>query len=431
MSTRQIIEADLTWTEEGFEHGVQIAIEPDGCIGRVGRNLVSAARKLPNRAVLPGMINAHSHAFQRGLRGHGERFSQRAGSFWSWRETMYELVQQMDADTFYQLSRQAFGEMLAAGVTTVGEFHYFHHDASCDGYGFDEIVLRAAADAGVRIVLINAYYNRGGIDQPLAQGQLRFRTRSVDEYWQQMDRLDDIIDPATQSLGVAAHSIRAVSIDDIVALDQEASRRDLVFHIHIEEQSKEIDDCVAAHGVRPMALIHDHLNINPRFTAVHCTQTAAPDMQTLLEAGGNVCICPLTEANLGDGIPDLRRILHSDGCICLGTDSNARIGFTEEMRWLEYVQRLATRSRGVCVDESGACARKLWRIATINGARALGIRAGRIEPGYAADLVALDLQAPTLAGWTEDTLLDAFIFGSGCEAIAATCVAGQWTQHRV
>jgi formimidoylglutamate deiminase len=193
--------------------------------------------------------------------------------------------------------------------------------------------------------------------------------------------------------------------------------------MHVEEQPAEIEACQAAYGNRPMAVLNERLEIDARFCAVHCTHTAPSDMEAFLAAGGSVCLCPLTEANLGDGVPDGRGIPAAR--VSLGTDSNLRISFVEEMRWMEYAQRLSTESRGVFVDDSGACAAALWQAATVNGARALGVNAGVFEAGAAADLIALDLNAPTLAGWTPETLLDSFIFGSGAEAIADVYVGGR------
>jgi formimidoylglutamate deiminase len=197
--------------------------------------------------------------------------------------------------------------------------------------------------------------------------------------------------------------------------------------MHIEEQPLEIEECLAAYGKTPMALLNEHLDINPMFTAVHCTHTAAADLEEYIAAGGNVCINPLTEGNLGDGIPDVPRILKSQGRIALGSDSNARICWTEEMRWLEYGQRLKLQERGICVDESASVAGKLLEAATVNGARCLGLKAGRLAPKHHADFALIDLTAPQLDGWTDQTLLDSLVFGTGNEAIAGVCVAGRLT----
>ncbi|MEE8459744.1 MAG: formimidoylglutamate deiminase [Phycisphaerales bacterium] len=421
MTDRLVIHPALTWTGDRFESGRQIVVEPDGTFGDIGP-VEAGATAWPDRAVLPGMVNAHSHAFQRGLRGRGELFRKGAGSFWSWRETMYDLVGAMDEPTFYNLSLNAFTEMLRAGITTVGEFHYLHHDQGGSGYAFDEVVLRAAADAGIRIALLSVFYKTGGIGESLKGGHLRFWTASLDEYWSQLDALTGTLDARTQTLGVAAHSIRAVPLDLLVALHAESRRRGLVFHMHVEEQPAEISDCVAAYDARPMAVLNSRLAIDERFCAVHCTHTAPSDMEAFVAAGGTVCVCPLTEANLGDGIPLLAGM---QGRVSLGTDSNLRISFADEMRLLEYAQRLKTESRGVFVDDTGRCGAALWRAATVNGARALGVDAGELRAGAAADFITLDLAAPALAGWTPETLLDSFVFGAGSEVIAEVYVGGR------
>jgi formimidoylglutamate deiminase len=428
MARTQIIEADLTWTGERFERGVKVVVDANGRTTGVGAEDGATTKRLANRALIPGMINVHSHAFQRGLRGHGETSPPAKGraDFWTWRQAMYALVESLDATRLHALCVQCFREMLAAGITTVGEFHYLHHDSTLAGYAFDEVVLRAAKDAGIRIVLIESFYRTGGVDQPLAGGQLRFRTNSIDDYWKQVDRLAALLDRSTQSLAASAHSIRAASIEDVVELHLEATRRGLPFHMHVEEQPQEIVECVERYGKPPMALLNQRLEINPMFTAVHCTHTAGADMDEFVSRGGGVCINPLTEGNLGDGVPSVPRILRNGGRIALGSDSNARLCWTEEMRWLEYGQRLRSGTRGIVTSERGECACKLFECATVNGARALGLHAGRIAPGCVADFVTLDLGTSALDGWTDRTLLDSLIFGTGNEAIAEVCVGGRW-----
>ncbi len=196
--------------------------------------------------------------------------------------------------------------------------------------------------------------------------------------------------------------------------------------MHIEEQPREIAECIEAYHKPPMALLNERLEISPLFTAVHCTHTSDNDLDEYLASGGNVCICPLTEANLGDGIANVPHLRRRYGRICLGSDSNARISMLEEMRWLEYVQRLHTQSRGVCVDETGDVARPLWAAATVNGAHALGLRAGAVRSGSLADLITVDLTARDLTGWTEATLLAGMILGAGEGVIDEVCVGGRW-----
>ena len=419
-----VLEADLTWTGRRFESGAQIAVGTDGRIEAVGALGRPDATRLSGLALLPGFVDTHSHAFQRGLRGHGESFPAGVGSFWTWREAMYALVGALSRRTLLRLSVRAFSEMRDAGITTVGEFHYLHHERD-DDYALDQVVLEAAAHAGIRIVLLESYYATGAPGRPLEAAQRRFATPSLDGFWKQVDRLAGSLDPATQSLGVAPHSIRAASPEDIGRIHAEAMRRGLPVHLHVEEQRREVEESVAAYGLAPMAVILDAVQGGP-FTAVHCTHTRDGDMERFLTAGGVACLCPLTEGNLGDGIPRLGRLHAVGGRLAIGTDSNNRLAMLEEMRWLEYGQRLQGELRGALPDEAGAVAPTLLAAATSGGARALGLSAGRIEPGCWADFAAVDLGAPALAEVPAARLLDALVFGAGNEVIAGTYVGGRW-----
>ena len=420
----RVLEADLTWSGTRFEPGVQIAVGADGRIEAVGPLGRTGAERLKGVALLPGFVDAHSHAFQRGLRGQGERFPAGAGSFWTWREAMYALVDSLDRATVRRLSAQAFGEMRDAGITTVGEFHYVHHQRDGD-FALDEAVLQAATDVGIRLVLLYSYYTTSAPGRPLQGPQRRFATPSIEGFWRQVDRLMPQLDPATQTLGVAPHSIRAVSPDEIAALHGEAVHRGLPLHLHVEEQRREIDESIAAYGRTPMAAILDAVRDGP-FTAVHCTHTTDADMERFLAAGGIVCLCPLTEGNLGDGIPQLAPAHAAGGRLALGTDSNNRLAVLEDMRWLEYGQRLRNELRGALPDAAGRVAPTLLDAATSGGARALGLPTGRIAAGSWADLVAVKLDASSLAEVSPEYLLEALVFGTGNEVIAGTYVGGRW-----
>jgi formimidoylglutamate deiminase len=422
--SRLTIQADLVWIDGAFLPDRSITIGSDGRIVSVARAGKGAAHRLTGIALLPGFIDTHSHAFQRGLRGSGERFTGGTGSFWSWREAMYALVSSLQRDSLRRICLQAFREMRDAGITAVGEFHYLHHDRDGD-FAFDQVVLEAAAEAGIRLVLLQAYYGAGGIGRELEPGQRRFATRDLTVYWRQLDRLAKRLDPATQSLGIVAHSVRAASLQDIKSLHAEAAQRRLPFHMHVEEQRREIEETVAAYGRSPMRLVCDELG-GDGVTAVHCTHTTPADMAAFLAQGGRVCVCPLTEANLGDGIPDLSAPHATGGRLSLGTDSNARISVIEEMRWLEYGQRLRGELRGALSDPHGEVATTTLEAATSGGAAALGIGAGRIAPGEWADFAAVDLTVPALAGVPASGLLDAIVFGAGNGAIAGTFVGGNW-----
>jgi len=428
MSARQVVEADLTCTGRRFEPGIRIAVDEEGRIARVGRLDLTPTRHLPGVALLPGFVNAHSHAFQRGLRGKGESFPKGAGTFWTWREDMYSLVAGLDAASFRTLCVRAFGEMLDAGITTVGEFHYLHHSAAIADWSLDRVLLDAAREAGIRIVVLATYFRTGGIGQPLTGAQQRFDGVSLATYWQHLDRLAASLDRRCQHLGVAAHSVRAVTPEEIVSLANEARRRGLPLHLHMEEQPREIEECIASYGRRPLELLNAGLADAPTVTAVHCTHSTPDDLRSFVERGGRVCVCPLTEANLGDGIPDLSSVPRDR--ICLGTDSNARISMLEELRWLEYGQRLAGTTRGVLADRQGTLGSALLAIGTEGGADALGVAAGRIAPGAWADFAAVDLGTAALAGWTEATLADAIVAGADNEIVVAVAVGGRWLRRR-
>ncbi|MEK7380019.1 MAG: formimidoylglutamate deiminase [Gemmatimonadota bacterium] len=427
MSASEIIEADLTWTGRGFESEIQVELGGDGRIGRVGALGRTPTRRLSRPALLPGFVNAHSHAFQRGLRGQGERFPTGAGSFWTWREAMYGLVDRLDVESFTQLAVQSFREMRATGITTVGEFHYLHHTRDSADFALDRALLGAATSVGIRLVLLVAYYRTGGIGKPLEGAQRRFETASMERYWNHLDGLRRELG-ANQTLGAVVHSIRAASLDELAAVHEGAVARDLPLHMHVEEQRQEILDCIAAYGKTPMRAILDAIGDASRLTAVHCTHTTDEDRGAFLAKGGRICLCPLTEANLGDGLTSLDGV---EAARCsLGTDSNARIDMFEEMRWLEYGQRLRGEARGTMVDEEGMVARTLLYIATQGGASSLGVPAGTITTGALADFTAVDIESPLLAGTPPVTLLEGMISGADGRIVTATAVGGHWMIHR-
>jgi len=434
LSGRQVFAPDLLWSDGALRPGLTLWVDAEGKIERVVPLAAAAEgadgdfelQRMPGIALLPGFVNAHSHAFQRGLRGQGERFPTGAGSFWTWREAMYGLVDSLTPERLFDLTLQAYREMRRAGITTVGEFHYLHHSAAEADFVGDEAVVAAAAEAGIRLVLLQAYYKTGGIGSPLQGAQRRFETASLGGYWDQLESLAGRLEGGTQTLGVVAHSIRAVPLQELRGLLAESRRQRLPFHIHVEEQQQEIAECRAVYGKRPLELLLEQAGGLEGVTAVHCTHSRPDQLRRFVQLGGRVCVCPLTEANLGDGIPPLGPVPESHRRLCLGTDSNARISMLEEARWLEYGQRLKNEGRGVLRDERGAVAPVLLAAATAGGASSLGLPAGRLVPGAWADLVAVSLGSPLLAPATPATLLDALLTGASEEAIAATCVGGIW-----
>ena len=409
---------ELVYLDGKLERGKNIVVE-DGLIVEVGDGDSS-----DKGLYLPGFINAHSHAFQRGLRGRGETFPRGSNSFWGWREEMYRLVNEVDAVSFKKWCISAFQEMRNAGITTVGEFHYLHHEEQFD-YAFDDLVIEAAEEVGIRIVLLHAAYQHAGINVPLADEQQRFITKTFDEWSSQIDVMASKLEAYERcSIGLVAHSIRAVDHETVTQIADLAYHKGVPLHLHVEEQQQEIQESLDAYGKTPMRFLCDEIEISPLITAVHCTHTAEADMEEWLSRGGNVCICPLTEANLADGICDVPRILHCEGTISLGTDSNARISMLEEMRLLEYAQRLYRQERGICVNGEGDMASCLIDVATKNGARCLGTKAGSIESGKHADIVVIDLEHHQLDGVAEEHLLAAVCCGCDNSVISQTIIAG-------
>ena len=403
---------------------------------------------------------------------------------------MYALAAGMGADRMLQLTKAAFREMLRGGCTAVGEFHYFHHSTGRSDHAFDELIIRAAREVGIRLVLLNTFYahahvnaassaaasasgDGASLDPDLSETQRRFATPSVGAFFERIDRLRarSAESPHTQgvagggdatckatgassltgtttgrawggagyTVGIAAHSVRAASMLECDELATGALQRGIVMHMHLEEQPREIADCQAATGCTPLELIDGVASkLGPLFTAVHCTHSTAEDLDRFVAHGANICICPLTEGCLADGLPRLRECgTH----ICLGSDCNARICLAEEMRWLEYGQRVKHGRRGAVVAASSQqcsdAAAALFRAATVGGAAALGLRAGRIQAGFEADFCLLDLAAPALAPVLRscdadgtalsDCVLPAFVFG--CDAasvVCGVCVGGRW-----
>ncbi len=422
----EVIEAELTWTGDGFVRGVAIEVDADGRISAIGRSKGARGLQLPGRALLPGFVNAHSHAFQRGLRGRGESYPGGAGSFWTWREAMYDLVAELTPERVHAISRQAFIEMLAGGITTVGEFHYVrHHDADARDHALDDAVLAAAQETGIRLVLLPALYRTGGIGEPLAGPQRRFDSGGVEAYWERLDVLASRMQGTSAQLGAVAHSIRAVPRADLGPLHAGARRRGLVLHLHAEEQRREIDACCAAYGTTPVEVLAAEGVLDAATTIVHGTHTGPEDLARLADAGAALCICPLTEAGLGDGIADLPAAEAAGMPICVGTDANARIDIVEELRWLELVQRLAREARGVLRGADGRIATRLLDAGTRAGARSLGVDAGAVVAGAHADFAVVDLGHPALADVPETLLLDALLLGAGAEAIDGAIVGGR------
>lgn len=364
-------------------------------------------------ARLPGFVNAHSHAFQRGLRGLVERVDREhpADDFWSWREAMYAAATALDPDSIYDVSLLAFAEMAAAGYVAVGEFHYPHHrpDGSpyADANAMARAVARAAADAGIEIVLLMTAYERGGAGRPPTPGQRRFCDPSVDAY---LARVDELAADGV-AVGLAPHSVRAVSRPWLERIASYAAETGMVVHIHANEQRRELEECRAEYGRLPVELLAEVGLLGERTTLVHATHITDGELDLIAQAGASVCACPTTEADLGDGFLPAARLFERGIAVCIGSDSNTIIDPLVELREIETIARRQAERRNVLVrpGEPGP-APYLIDVGSRNGARALGISKPLPE-------IEIDLNHPQLRTVAADDLTAALIFGASAAAL--------------
>ena len=398
---------------ERAEAGVVVEVE-DGRITavRAGAPAPPAGSTRLDGLTIPGLANAHSHAFQRALRGrtHGG-----SGSFWTWREQMYSLADRLGPGSYRTLARATFDEMALAGVTSVGEFHYVHHGPGGARYEdpneMGRAVIDAASDAGIRMTLLDACYLHGGIGEPPSPSQMRFSDGDADAWAERVDALEE---SERVRVGAAIHSVRAVDPGSAAIVAAWARERGRPLHAHVSEQPAENDACLDAYGRTPTGVLHDAGALDAEFTAVHVTHPHDDDLSLL--AGSSVCACPTTERDLADGIGPMRRMTAR---LVLGTDSHAMIDLFEEARAVELDERLATGERGL------HSASALLHAATADGHACLGWPdAGRIAPGARADLVTVGLDGVRLAGTSADHALEALVFAAGAADVRHVIVDG-------
>jgi formiminoglutamate deiminase len=367
---------------------------------------------------LPGLADAHSHAFHRVLRGrtHGG-----AGSFWSWRDQMYDVAARLDPDGYHALARAVYAEMALAGITCVGEFHYLHHGPGglryADANAMGQALVAAAADAGVRLTLLDACYLHGGIGAALGEVQRRFGDGDAGRW---AIRVEALRLPAHARLGAAVHSVRAVDPASIASVADWAAAHRVPLHAHVSEQPAENERCVEAHGTTPAGVLAAAGALGPHFTAVHATHVTADDIGLLGRSGSTVCLCPTTERDLADGVGPAAALVAAGARLALGTDAHAMVDLFEEARAVELDERLATLSRGHHDPVA------LLRAATEDGHRSLGWpEAGRLAPGAPADLVSVRLDSVRTAGATAATALSTVVFAAAAADVHHVVVGGR------
>lgn len=415
---------ERAWVDNGWAKDVRLHVA-DGRIAAVETGVAAEPGDERHRVALPGLCNVHSHGFQRGMAGLSERRSRPDDNFWSWREIMYRFLDRLTPEDVAAITAQAYAEMLETGFTRVGEFHYLHHDPAGAAYAdpaeMAGAIAQASAATGIGLTLFPVFYAHGNFDAaPPSPGQRRF-LNDVDGFAALLDASRPKLS-GDANIGVAPHSLRAVTPDELAALLEMSPTGPV--HIHAAEQVKEVADCVAWSGARPVEWLIDNAGVDDRWCLIHSTHLDANEVQRLAASGAVAGLCPITEGNLGDGIFPAVDYLAAGGRFGIGTDSNILVDAAQELRALEYSQRLAQRARALLADEASPfVGANLFARAVHGGSQALGVPAG-LAVGHAADIVSLDLDHSAFAGTDDATLLDRWIFAARAGAVDSVWRAG-------
>jgi len=420
--------ADAALLPDGIARDVAIAVA-DGRIASVAAGAPPAAGETHMAGlVLPGMANLHSHAFQRAMAGLAEWDAQGKDNFWSWREAMYRFAERLDPESAHAIARFLYIEMLKAGYTAVGEFHYLHNAPGGRAYApaaaMAHAIAEAALDTGIALTMLPTLYMQGGVDsRPLSERQKLF-AKSVAEILSLRESMRG--HAGVTALGLALHSLRAVPTE--AAREAIAGiEADAPLHIHAAEQTGEVEECLARWGMRPVEYILQAFAPNARWCLIHATHMTEEEAHGLARSGAVAGLCPTTEANLGDGVFSLACYLDAAGRIGIGGDSHVAVDPAEELRAMEYAQRLVLQRRNVAAStEEPHTASRLWRLAAAGGAQALGLKAGAIAPGRRADLVVIDADHSSLAARDSAQMLDTYVFVAGKDAVRDVMVGGDW-----
>ena len=414
-------------TSEGWQANVRFEIR-EGRIKSLTAGSSKESGDIEAGIVIPGLANVHSHAFQRVMAGHTEyRGPAGTDNFWSWRERMYALAGRIDAAAMQAIARQAYGEMLATGFTSVAEFHYLHNEPGDDGTSevMFEAIATAASEAGIRLTYVPILYERAGFKEPEPTAAQKRFARSVDQLLGHYEKVSKLTTNRFQT-GLGVHSLRAVSANSLRTVAAAAKDAHVPMHIHVAEQQREVDECIEVLGARPVEWLLEQCDVDSSWCLVHATHLAATEIAAIARSGAVVGLCPSTEANLGDGLFPLKSFLELGGRIAIGSDSHVSINPFEELRWLEYGQRLITQSRNVAAVSRPQTGRSLFDQALAGGALACGRQNDQLREGSLADLVVLDDDSPMLAGHTSKSFVDALIFSGFILPIDRVMVDGQW-----
>ncbi|MEX2952812.1 formimidoylglutamate deiminase [Serratia fonticola] len=414
----------------GWAHNVRLEVDAHGQLAQVTPNADSDGCLRLHGDVVPGMPNLHSHAFQRAMAGLAEVAGNPQDSFWTWRDLMYRLVQRLTPEQVGVIARQLYIEMLKGGYTQVAEFHYLHHTPEGKAYAdrgeMTGRLSEAALQAGIGMTLLPVLYSYAGFGaQPAQAGQRRF-IQSAENYLEQQQVIArQLAGQPLQNQGLCFHSLRAVELGQMQQI-LAASDQTLPVHIHIAEQQKEVNDCLAWSGQRPVAWLYEHLPVDSRWCLVHATHLDREELEQLARSKAVAGLCPTTEANLGDGIFPGDSYLHHQGRWGIGSDSHVSLNVVEELRWFEYGQRLRDQRRNrLTTPEQPAVADVLYQQALQGGAQACGTAIGKLVVGYRADWLVLDGDDPYLASAPDASILNRWLFAGGKEQIRDVFVAGR------
>ncbi|WP_411072331.1 formimidoylglutamate deiminase [Streptomyces sp. cmx-4-25] len=407
------------WIDPVVEPGVALEVA-DGRITsvRTGVEAPPPGAEVLRGLTIPGLANTHSHAFHRALRGTVQVGS---GTFWTWRDTMYKIAQRLTPDSYFTLARAVYAEMALAGITSVGEFHYLHHAPGgapyADPNAMGEALIAAAAEAGVRLTLLDTVYLSSGFGAAPEHHQLRFTDGTADAW---AERASALQERDGVRIGAAIHSVRAVPADQLATVADWARRREAPLHVHLSEQTAENDACLAAHGLTPTQLLSEHGVLGPRTTGVHNTHLTPGDIALLGSSSTGTCMCPTTERDLADGIGPAVDLQRAGSPLSLGSDSHAVVDLLEEARAMELNERLRTRTRGHWT------AAALLRAATADGHAALGRQeAGELTPGALADFTTIALDSVRTAGPAPRLAAETAVFAASAADVRHTVVGGR------
>lgn len=426
-----LFHAHLLFDGEQWQRSCYFQVDPQGMFTELEPSALEESAKAQAQSfpvVIPGFVNCHSHSFQRGMAGLSEGLSQANAhdSFWTWREQMYGLAHTLTPETFRVIADWLYVEMLEAGYTSVGEFHYLHKKPTGEAYEnpceMAQQLAESAQETQIRLCLLPTLYQQSGMGKPLLDKQRPFGMKTLEDYENYRQAL---LAAVSVPQGVALHSLRAVGHESLLNFLRLYENQNLPIHIHIAEQQGEVEESLAFYGQRPVEFLLQEANVGAHWTLIHATHITPEEREAIVQSGATVGICPITEANLGDGIFPLKEFLQAGGTLAIGSDSHIRLDPFEELRWLEYSQRYRFEARACLADEQNlSVGHLLASRCYLGGAASLQMKVGALRTGHQADFIVLRTDHPSMLRQNPQTLWDELIFAGSRELVEAVYVGG-------